>query len=194
MSGHGISNQKLPKNYYFSEKTIEILGIKQLGPIDVLYFFNQKITISGEGILASDLDISPAIRDLLISYLVHCPKVLPNAPLKLLTFREFSNAAPLFSMFTANTAKTVETHFSGRTDALALRCQELGAIAHDSPSHDLSVEFTALPRIPIIFNFNDQDEFMPASASFLYTNTAIDFLSLKNLMTIATYLTGCLIA
>lgn len=173
MTGNGIGEQNLPANYDFSGKTAEILGIKHIGHTYVLYFFNRKITITAKDIFASDgRDISPAIRNLVVSYLIHCPKVLPNTPLKLLTFREFSNAAPLFSFFTANTAKTVETHFSGRTDALRLRCQELGAIAHDSPSHDISVEFMALPRIPIIFNFNDKDEFMPASASFLYANTS----------------------
>lgn len=186
---------RLPAAYDISPQKADILGLKQAGPGYALNFFNRELILSDKRITASDgRDIPPAIREMVSAYLLNCPDTRPHTPETFVTFREFSSAAPLFSSFTANTAKTIQTHFSNKTDALALKCRELGALIHDSPSYDISVEFTALPRIRIFLNFNDRDEFMPATASFLYTDSATKFLSLKHLMTVATSLTGALIA
>ncbi len=196
------SDQNIPwplDTYDFSAQNAEILGARPFKNGYCLNFFNREIILSPVDIRPLDgHDLTPAIRDVLIAYLIHCPKVMPLSDPKPITFREFSGAAPLFANFTTNTAKTIERHFSGETKALEKRARHLGAIVHEHKDlnttfYDLSVEFTALPRIPITFNFNDRDDIMPASASFLYPDTAIEFLDLKQLMTIATYLTGYLI-
>ncbi len=59
--------------------------------------------------------------------------------------------------------------------------------------YDLSVDFRALPKVPIILNFNDTDELMPANAVFLYHDDAETYLDLESLTIICTYLTGLLI-
>ncbi len=185
--------------YDFSAEKAEILGARSFKNGYCLNFFNRGIFLSPVGIRPlDDHELTPAIRDVLTAYLIHCPEAIPLKDPKPITFREFSGAAPLFANFTTNTAKTIERHFSGKTGALAERVRHLGAIVHEHTDlnttfYDLSVEFTALPRIPITFNFNDRDDIMPATASFLYPDTAIEFLDLKQLMTIATYLTGYLI-
>jgi len=60
-------------------------------------------------------------------------------------------------------------------------------------SYDLSVRFKALSRIPIILNFNDKDDMMPANAGFLFQDNADKYLDLECLSIICTYLTGQLI-
>ena len=187
------------ETYDFSAEKAEILGVRLFKNGFSLDFFNREVFLSPGDIRPLDnLDLTPAIRDVLAAYLIHCPRQLPQVPPRPITFREFSGAAPLFSSFTMNTAKTIERHFSGKTTALTERVRDLGAIIHGRKAvtpcfHDLSVEFTPLPRISITLNFNDRDDIMPASASFLYPDTAIHFLNLKHLMTIATWLTGYLI-
>ena len=177
--------------YDFSSEKARILGVKKSGQSFTLDFFNRKITLSAQGI--QEQDITPAIQDLLIQYLINCPRSTLGSAQKLVTFREFSGAAPLISRFTSNTAKIIETTFSGKLSTLRQRCLDLEGSPVESGGYDLSVRFRALARIPVIFNFNDLDEMMPPSASFLYHDTANQFLDLKSLMTTCTYLTGLLI-
>ena len=63
----------------------------------------------------------------------------------------------------------------------------------ETESYDLSARFQALPRIPVILNFNDKDELMPAKAVFLYYDNGDVYLDLQSLTITCTYLTGLLI-
>ena len=180
--------------YDFSSEKARILGVKKSDQSFTLDFFNREITLWDNGVQAKDqMDITPVIQNLLIQYLINCPKSTLDPAQKLVTFREFSGAAPLISRFTSNTAKIIETSFSGKLSALRQRCLDLGGRPVESGGYDLTFRFRALARIPVIFNFNDQDEMMPPAASFLYHDTASQFLDLKNLMATCTYLTGLLI-
>ena len=95
--------------------------------------------------------------------------------------------------FAENTNKIIQQTFSGKLDRLEARCVEIGGILVKAPLYDLSVRFNALPRIPVIFNFNDTDEMLPATAVFHFYGDAVNYLNLKSLAVISTYLTGLLI-
>jgi Domain of unknown function (DUF3786) len=182
------------QEFVFSPEKAAILGARLAGEAFVIDFFNRKILVSEQNLVDADgLELTPAIRVLLFKYLLLCPDHLHKTSHKLVTFREFSNAGPLFSSFTANTAKIIETTFSGNIDELKTRCSQLGGHIVESASHDLSVRFRALHRIPILLNFNDTDEMLPANAAFLYQDNADIYLDLESLMVTCTYLTGLLI-
>lgn len=184
----------LLSEYPFSAPQARILGAKRSGRGFTLAFFGRQFNISASGIAPLDNQpVTPAISDLLIRYLAGCPEQRPPDSSRLVTFRELSGGSPLFARVTANTAKTIETAYSGRCHDLAMRCRKLGGKCLDRPGYDLSVRFSALPRIPVFLSFNDQEEMMPAAALFLYQDTADRFLDLEGLMTICTYLTGMLI-
>ena len=91
------------------------------------------------------------------------------------------------------TAKILEQTFGSAPDALAKRCLALGAEPLEIPGFALGMAFTALPGIPVRLLFNETDDSMPAAASFLYMDTAIRYLNLKDLMSTCTWLTGMLI-
>jgi len=183
----------------FSPEKAELLGVRKTGPSFVVDFFNRKILVSKQGVMdAQSLELTSAVKVLLLKYLLLCPDIIHEATHnettnKLVTFREFSNAGPLFSSFTTNTAKIIETTFSGNLAKLEAQCARFGGTLVKTASHDLSVRFRALPRIPIILNFNDREEMMPANASFLYHDNADTYLDLQSLMVTCTYLTGLLI-
>ncbi len=122
-----------------------------------------------------------------------CPEKIFENSNRLVTFREFANAGPLFSNFVTNTGKIIETTFSGNLEKLRKQCLKLGGIIMETESYALSVRFLALPRIPVILNFNDKDELMPAKAVFLYHDNADVYLDLQSLTITCTYLTGQLI-
>lgn len=173
---------------------MNILGIQEQGSRYVFDFFNRRIIFDGWGFLNEDgTDPTPAVKFVLCKYILMSPdKELKNSG-KLMTFREFENAGPLFSMFTANTGKIIQTSFSNRIELLKNQCLNLGGTVLDLPSYDLSVRFMALPKIPVILNFNDKDDIMPATAGFLYEDTVVFYLDLKSLTITCTYLTGLLI-
>ncbi len=175
-------------------KNAEILGIRQKNGTLIFGFFNRQISFSQDEIY--DIEGEPltdAVKDVLCQYLLMCPDPICESSNKLVTLREFSDAGPLFSTFTANTGKIIGTTFSGNLEDLISRCLALGGIIMENASYDLSVRFKALSRIPIIMNFNDKDDMMPASAGFLFHDNADKYLDLKSLSTICTYLTGQLI-
>ncbi len=88
--------------YDFSSEKARILGVKKLGQSFTLDFFNREITLSAQGIQSQDRDdITPTIQELLIQYLVNCPESTLDPTQKLVTFREFSGAAPLIARPTA---------------------------------------------------------------------------------------------
>jgi hypothetical protein len=76
---------------------------------------------------------------------------------------------------------------------LEKKCRQLFGIKVNKPSYDLSFRFKALPKIPVIIQFNDTDELLPASSTLLFHGDAENYLDKKSLATIATYLTGLLI-
>jgi len=181
------------KDFDFLEKA-EILGAQKRGQSFVFEFFNRKIAFNRNDF--TDLtgeELTFAVKVVLCKYLLMCPDKVSESSNRLVTFREFSNAGPLFSSFTANTNKIIETSYSGKLSALKMRCRALGGILMEAESYDLSVRFRALHRIPIIFNFNDRDELLPAKSVFLYHDNAENYLDLECLSITGTYLTGLLI-
>jgi len=194
-----IFDQKL--NHDFSRvkkidffKNAEILGIRQNSRSLIFDFFNRQILFSKNGI--DDVKGQPltdAVKDVLCQYLLMCPDPIYESSNSLVTLREFSKSGPLFSSFTANTGKIIETTFSGNLEKLINRCLSLGGILMKDTSYDLSAKFRALSRIPIILNFNDKDDMMPASAVFLFQDNANKYLDLEGLSILCTYLTGQLI-
>lgn len=138
--------------------------------------------------------VPPAVRVILCKYVLMCPAELPRLSDQLMTYREFRNAGPLISYFTTNTNKIIETTFSAKGDALQERCRLLGGIQRDDQLYDLSVEFLALPRIPVIVNFNDRDDLFPATCSILYRASAELYLDMECLAMTGTLLAGKLIS
>ncbi len=63
-------------------------------------------------------DVSAAVKVVLCNYLLKSPSKNKNNSKRLVTFREFSNAGPLFSRFSENTGKIISTTFSGHLEKL----------------------------------------------------------------------------
>ena len=171
-----------------------ILGLWERDGLILLPFFNRKIAFDGRDFIDSAGDeVLPAVKLVLSRYMMTCPEKPSPASGRFMTFREFPGAGPLFSRFVGNTSKIIETSFSGRLSALKRRCRDLGGQILKTDSHDLKVRFDALPRIPVIFNFNDAEDGMPVQAGFLFQDNARAYLDLETLSIISTCLTGSLI-
>ena len=177
----------------FSDRA-DILGGRYKNNSLTFDFFNRKVLVTKDDIKdTGGTELTFAIKFLLCQYLLLCPEKLPEKSSKLVTFREFKNSGPLFSRLVSNTNKIIETSFSENIKKLETQCLKLGGIIMKTANYDLCVRFKALHRIPIILNFNDKDDLMPAKASFLYHEDAQKYLDLESLSITCTYLTGQLI-
>lgn len=172
----------------------DLLGAEVDGDALVIPLYNRFYGVSGstieglEGAVAND-----AVRVILAKYVLMCPDQLPQPTQRWMTYREFRDGGPLVSYFTSNTNKNIEMHFSGSTTRLESRCRELGARIEENPSYDLSAWFQALPRVPVVLNFNDADDMFPAACSILYRESAQHYLDMECLAMTGTLLAGKLL-
>jgi len=173
----------------------DILGCARDGDRLIIPLYDRRYQVSSAGILAEDGEVTTtAVRVILSRYVLHCQNLVPFDTDPYRTFRDFRNSSPLISYFTANTNKTLEQTFAGKLTLLAQACRGLGGVAQENASYDCSMLFYALPRIPVVLNFNDRDEMFPASCSILYRASAENFLDMECLAMTGTLLSGRLIS
>ena len=173
----------------------EMLGVKSNNGVLKIPLFDKIYSFGTDGIQGDDgKDLTPAVQVMICKYILTCPLELPELNERLVTYREFKDAGPLISYFTTNTNKTLESTFCGNVAGLKKRAQDIGGKILDSDTYDLSLEFLALPRIPVILNFNDRDDLFSATCSVLYQASAAHFLDMECLAMTGTLLTGKLIA
>ena len=172
----------------------EMLGAGINGNSLVISLYDQDYAVSADGIVAvSGAEVLAAVQVILSKYVLRCERFEPGGDDPFRTFRDFRDASPLTSYFTTNTNKTLETTFSGRLDALREACRKIGGTEQKSEGYDCSVLFYALPRVPVVLNFNDKDELFPAGSSVLYRASAEQFLDMECLAMTGTLLAGKLI-
>ena len=171
-----------------------VLGVGASGDALEIPMYDKLYRLTDRGIEECQGDpVTPAIRVILCKYVLMCPTSLPRVDDRLMSYREFKSAGPLISYFTTNTNKTIETTFSGRVDLLQHRLISLGGTIRTDESYDHSVHLFALPRIPVIVNFNDRDDMFPAPCSILYRASAESYLDMECLAMTGTLLAGMLI-
>lgn len=172
----------------------DMLGVEKAGNTLHIPLYETLYHVSADGITTPGGGaVIPAVSVILSKYVLMCPAELPVVSDKFMTYREFKDAGPLVSYFATNTNKTIESQYSGKLASLKERALELGAVFQQSESYDLSLRLHALPRIPVILNFNDSDDMFPAACSILYKLSAEQFLDMECLAMTGTLLAGKLI-
>ena len=172
----------------------DILGVEIEDNCLIIPLYDEIYRLSKKGVDEIHAGpVTPAVKVILCKYVLMCPTEIPATADRLMSYREFRDAGPLVSYFTSNTNKIIESHFSRKLVQLKERAISLGATIETNESYDLSLCFHALPRIPVILNFNDSDEMFPASCSILYRQTAEHYLDMECLAMTGTLLAGKLI-
>jgi hypothetical protein len=174
----------------------KMLGAEIHGNDLVIPFYGIPHRISPSGVTdMAGSEIHPAIAIVFYQYVLHCPQVFPLGAEERVSFREFAALGPLSGYFVENTQKLIAGTFGGKIAELQSRCRTLCGVLEpdDNASYDLSIQFNALPRIPVFLRFNDRDEAFPAQCAFLFRRSAALFLDLQGLCICATFLAGSLI-
>lgn len=173
----------------------DLLGVSIENDQLVVPLFDRMYRVSSQAITDIDgnKELNSAIRVIVSKYVLHCETTheLNDDPYR--TFRDFKDSSPLISYFTTNTNKTLESSFAGKVDELLEAGTNIGGVPRKNDSFDCSLVFRALPKIPIVLNFNDRDELFPASCSILYRASAETYLDMECLAMTGTLLTGRLL-
>jgi hypothetical protein len=153
------------------------LGVEVEGTDITIPLFGKPHKVSKSGITdPSGNRPSLDICVILCKYLLMCPDVYPKEK-EWVSFRDFKDAGPLTSYFTNDVEKAIATYFGGRLDAMQEASKLLAGYPPDiEVRYDLSMQFDALPRVPVMLLFNDADDEFPAQSSVIFERRAEHYL------------------
>ncbi|MBI4768791.1 MAG: DUF3786 domain-containing protein [Deltaproteobacteria bacterium] len=156
----------------------------------IIPFYGTPYRISAQGIVDQQGDRPPhSICVILCKYLLLCPEKEP-AGSDWVSYKEFKEGAPFFGGFLNNAEKPISRTFSGRLSDLRQASVELGGRPLETAiSADLVLRFEALPKVPVLIVFNDQDDDFPAHCSLLFERRAEKYLDMECLAMVGWVLT-----
>jgi len=141
-------------------------------------FFNRLYSVSPTGINDEHGNCpNYGICVILLKYLLMCPGFIPTKKTWAHS-RDFRDTVHGQNTGMSDYAtQNISELFSGNLDLLKMVVNELeGTTLENEYPYDLSVVIVALPRIPVLFLFNNNDEHFPAQTSILYESRAHYFL------------------
>ena len=157
-----------------------VLGItvdKKHG-IALIPFFQTLYRISTSGVM-DDRSKRPDYGTcvILLKYLLMCPKKVPSKT-DWVGYREFKDSGQAQNAGLAAYASTaISKRFAGDLCGLKAAAEALeGKPPKMDYTYDLSMVFEVLPRIPLLFLFNDAEGSFPAQALILFERRAEHFL------------------
>lgn len=156
------------------------LGIQVAGDKAIIRLFHKAYTVSDSGI-SDPQGRKPhlSICVILCKYLLMCPSHEPQEKVWV-TFKDFKDAAPLTNSFATTVTNPIAKMFSGRRAELQKAGHRLGGYRPpQSFSYDVSIQFDALPRIPVLLLFNDRDEEFAAQCSVLFEQRTARYLDME---------------
>jgi hypothetical protein len=160
----------------------ERLGVMVDGKEIVVPLFGRPYRVSDRGILdPSDKRPPLDICVILCKYILTCPDE-SHVGLDWVTYKDFKDSGPLTTYFSHDVEHDLAAAFSGRVGLMALAGERLGGYSPElNLAYDLSVQFDALPRVPVIVLFNDADDEFPAKCTVLFQRRAERYLDAESL-------------
>ena len=165
------------------------LGAELSGEELIIPFFGNSYRVSKQGLSdpsGKRPDFSVCV--VLFKYLLLCPDHDPIED-DWVTFKDFKDAAPFAGAFVNYTEAPLADHFAGDLARLESASRMLNGHppAADFP-YDLSLQFPALPKVPLLMLFNDADEEFPARCAVLFERRADKYLDMECLAMVGSLL------
>jgi hypothetical protein len=149
--------------------TADKLDLKLCAETVIIPFFGKSYRVSSRGIAdPSGKQPHLSVSVILCKYLLMCPMVVPLGG-NWRSFKDFKDAAPLIQAFFNTVTLPIAESFSTRPADLERAAKKVGGYPPtDDYPYDLSMQFDALPKVPLLLLFNDKDEEFPAQCSVLF--------------------------
>lgn len=165
------------------------LGAELDGEELIIAVFGNHHRISTEGIkdpAGKRPDFSVCV--VLFKYLLLCPDHDPIED-DWVSFKDFKDAAPFAGAFVNYTEAPLADLFAGNLTRLEAAARALGGHPPDTDfPYDLSLQFPALPKVPVLLLFNDADEEFAARCAVLFERRAEKYLDMECLAMVGSLL------
>ncbi len=110
-------------------------------------------------------------------------------------YRDFKDSKPLLDSFYNNVEKKIADAFKGRKALLEKSCKRLNGIPYNEGwSWELSFLFHALPNIPVVLLFNDEEEGFPSECKLLFRRSVERYLDMESVAILGMILTEYLLS
>jgi DNA-binding Lrp family transcriptional regulator len=164
------------------DKIADHLGLEREGEELMIPLFDTLYRVSTRGVLGPSGDRPhPAVSGVLFKYILSGPHE-DQAEGRWVSFREFKDAAPFAGAFAYNAEKAISRQFAGNLDALEKACHQLGGgPAEIDLPYQFTWRFNALPRVPVLLLFNDEDEEFKTKSTVLFKENADHYLDVEYL-------------
>jgi hypothetical protein len=174
----------------------ERLGLEHDGDALVVPFYGSRFRVSGKAV-ADEQGFRPshAVSVILCKYLLLCPPEEPPANTGWVRYRTFKDALPFAAGFRNTAEQPISKTFAGRMEKLRRAAGMLGGTPTEAPfACDLAMRLPALPTVPLLMMFDDQDEEFSAQCTLLFEQRASAYLDMECLamlgMVLASWLKG----
>ena len=159
---------------------VPTLGIKIDGEDALIPFLGKPYRVSPKGITdPSGKQPHLSICVILCKYLLMCPLIEPLGG-NWMAFKDFKDAAPLVQAFSNTVTRPIADTFSGRVSELEKSGKKMAGYTPDEEfPYDLCMQFDALPKIPLLLLFNDQDDEFPAQCGVLFEKRTEKFIDME---------------
>ena len=158
----------------------DTLGILIDGDKAIIPFFGKPYRVSKKAITDPEGQKPHlSICVILCKYLLMCPLIEPLGG-NWMAFKDFKDAAPLVHAFSNTVTRPLAETFSGRIPELEACGKKLGGYppGEEFP-YDLRMQFDALPKVPLLLLFNDQDDEFPAQWGVLFEKRTEKFIDME---------------
>lgn len=158
----------------------DTLGAKVDGENIIVPFFGKSYRVSSRAITdPSGRKPHLSICVILCKYLLMCPLIEPLGG-RWMAYKDFKDAAPLVQAFSNTVTRPLSETFSGRLAELEKCGRKIGGYTPGEEfPYDLGMQFDALPKVPLLLLFNDQDDEFPAQCSVLFEKRTEKFLDME---------------
>jgi hypothetical protein len=159
----------------------ESLGLRVEQGEVLIPFFGRFYRVSPRGIFdPSGREPLHALSVVLCKYLLLSPDQVPRDGEDWVSYKDFRDAAPFVTGFVNNSERAIARTFTHRLSPLRAAAEQLRALPPGLElSYQFSARFEALPRIPLLLLFNDEEEDFPAQCTLLFQRRAEKFLDME---------------
>jgi hypothetical protein len=156
------------------------LGVQVRGQDVIISFFCKPYRVSAQGITdSSGQQPHLSVSVILCKYLLMCPMIEPLGG-NWMAYKDFKDAAPLIHAFSNMVTRPIAETFSGRLAELEKAGKKMGGYPpNEEFPYDVSMQFDALPKVPLLMLLNDQDEEFPAQCGVLFEKRTEKFIDME---------------
>lgn len=167
--------------------------LREEGEFLTIFHFGKKYGVNVQTGEIAALDGGPMSLNIRLNIYTLFGYVKPDAKFQneWVSFENLRGASPFAAAFRRGELEPFARTFSGHADLLRDACRTLGGVPLAGP--DVGWQAGAFDCIPVRFLFWDGDDEFPAQANLLFDTSAVDFIHVESVVTIASVGIGRLI-